>query len=256
MERSDDPQSPVRIIEPMKPKLIGNPLVAWRDETTLQIGWGAHAVVVQDAPDELPGWLRGFDGQQPLAALMSDAQARGISVQEARLLMRALREAGLLVQDDRLRVSIHSSGLVHEPLAQALRSAGVKVTSGSDVVVLPLGQMPSLLDAPAARRLIPVWFAGPAVHVGPVLDDQAGPCPRCVDLAARDVDPRWPHLTAQASSIGLWGHPSQLVQAAAAITLMCGSQNAIGLEMILDPGTAGPCWRVWSVHASCACQQA
>lgn len=239
----------------MKPKLIGNPLVAWRDETTLQIGWGSHAVVVQGAPEALPLWLRRLDGQQSVRHVIADAQSAGIDAEEITQLLAALTGAGLMDDDTPLRVAIHSTGLVHEPLADALRAAGVKVLPAADVVVLPLGQLPVLVDAPAARRLIPVWFTGRAVHVGPVLDEHAGPCPRCVDRAAKDLDPRWPHLAAQAGSIGLWGHPSQLVQAAAAITLVGESKNAIGLEMILDPDTAGPSWRVWSAHPECPCQQ-
>lgn len=240
----------------MKPKLIGNPLVAWRDESTLQIGWGVHAVVVQQAPDSLPDWLRCLDGEQSEAQLVAQARAWGIDPAEAQGLLSALCEAGLVEQRGALRLSIQTSGLVHEPLAVALRAAGVKVVPGCDVVVLPLGQIPALTNAPHARRVIPVWFSGEAVHVGPVLDEAAGPCPGCIDLGTRDIDPRWPHLVAQAGSVGLWGHPSQLVQAAAAITLVAQSQRAIGLETILDPGTAGPCWRVWSVHPQCRCQQA
>lgn len=243
-------------IEVMKPKLIGNPLVAWRDQDTLQIGWGTHGVVVQQAPEALADWVLRLDGRQSLTQAVSDARARGIGPREARKLVRALQDVGLIVHHEPLRVSIHSSGLVHEPLAVALRTAGVKVSPASDTVVLPLGQLPALTDAPPARRIIPVWFSAQAVHVGPVLDEQAGPCPRCVDLAFKDLDPRWPHLVAQAGSVGLWGHPAQLVQAAAAITLVCGSDRAVGLEMILDPSTAGPCWRVWSVHPACECQQA
>lgn len=256
MERSDDPQAALRIIVAMKPKLIGNPLVAWRDDSTLQIGWGVHAVVVQQAPESLPEWLRCLDGQQTQAQVLAEAGMRGIERDEAQSLLTALREAGLLERHSALRVSIQSSGLVHEPLAVALRAAGVSVIPGADVVVLPLGQLPALTNAPGARRLIPVWFSGEAVHVGPVLDETAGPCPSCIDLSSRDVDARWPHLVAQSGSIGLWGHPAQLVQAAAAITLVAQSQRSIGLETILDPGTAGPCWRVWSVHPDCHCQRA
>lgn len=235
--------------------MIGNPLVAWRDEKTLQIGWGDHAVVVEAAPQGLPTWLTTLTGDHTSAWLVDHGRRLGIAHEDARLLLARLQESGLVGGLSPLRVAIASPGLIHEPLAQALTLAGVQVSSQADVVVFPQGQLPSMITAPAARRLIPVWFTGSAVHVGPVLDEGYGPCPRCIDLTWADHDPIWPRLVAQSGTLGLWGHPAQMVQAAAAIALLAPSARTVGLEMISDAANPGPCWRVWTPHARCGCRR-
>lgn len=235
--------------------MIGNPLVAWRDDQTLQIGWGEHAVVVESAPRCLPTWLTTLTGDHTDAWLVEHGKRLGIDEGDARALLLRLAQAGLTADRTQLRVAIASPGLVHEPLTSALTLAGVHVVRQADIVVFPQGQVPSLVTAPVARRLIPVWFTGAAVHVGPVLDEAVGPCPRCVDLTWADHDPCWPQLVAQAGSLGLWGHPEQLVQAAAAVCLLGPSERTVGLEMISDSGNPGPRWRVWSAHPRCSCRQ-
>jgi len=236
----------------MNPKLIGNPLIAWREDRTLQIGWGEHAVVVQSAPDGLPNWVRSITGMRSRASLMSHAERMGVPQADAGRLLRQLQQVGLVAGEEQLRVAVAGQGL-HEPLTAALRQAGVAVVPKGQVVVFPQGQVPSLTAAPVAERLIPVWFSGSAVHVGPILDQDRGPCPRCVDLTWVDRDPYWPRLVAQAITVGTWGQPAQMVQAAAAIALLGPSPSTVGLEMILDAGNPGPCWRVWTPHARCAC---
>ena len=47
----------------MQHALLGDPLLAWRDDSTLQIGWGGHCVVVESAPPELPKWLGLLHGE-------------------------------------------------------------------------------------------------------------------------------------------------------------------------------------------------
>ena len=235
--------------------MIGNPLVAWRDDQTLQIGWGEHAVIVESAPRSLPTWLTTLNGEHTEAWLVEHGRRLGIAEEDLDALLARLAQTGLTTQLPQLRVSIASPGLVHEPLAKALTLAGVHVVRQADVVVFPQGQVPSMVTAPAAPRLIPVWFSASAVHVGPVLDEAAGPCPRCVDLTWADHDRCWPQLVAQSGTLGLWGHPAHLVQAAAAISLLGPSERTIGLEMISDIGNPGPRWRVWAAHPRCNCRQ-
>ena len=84
----------------MYPKLLGNPVVAWRDETTLQIGWGAHSLVVESAPAGLPQWLvRGAGGawivearRSVLAALPLRRVAAPRAVEHSTLLPGAHRQ--------------------------------------------------------------------------------------------------------------------------------------------------------------------
>lgn len=238
----------------MHPTLLGDPLLAWRDDSTLQIGWGTHCVVVEAAPPGLPTWLRGLRGDVAAPESVARAAEHGLDEARAREVLELLRQAGLLAAPSRIRVAVASRALVAEGLKEALTAAGVEVSRTADIVVFPQGQVPSLVEAPQARRLVPLWFGARSVHVGPVIDDTAGPCPRCVDLAWIDADPLWPRLVAQAGSLSGTVHPAQLVQAAGLIALLGPAPESIGLEMIVDPVHPGPRWRVWSPHPRCACR--
>lgn len=238
----------------MQPALLGDPLLAWRDDSTLQIGWGAHCVIVENAPPDLPKWLAELRGDVPQEQAVKRARKFGLTRKRAVRVLQDLRLAGLVGAGPRVRVTVAARSLPGEALREALTVAGVEIVQGSDVVVFPQGQVPSLVAAPPARRLLPVWFGARAVHVGPVIDDVRGPCPRCVDLHWTDADPLWPTVVAQAGSVGCWSHPAQMVQAAGLIAMLARAREAVGLEMIVDPAHPGPRWRVWQPHPKCRCQ--
>lgn len=240
----------------MKPKVIGNPLVAWRADDVLQIGWGRHAVVVEGAPADVPRWLALVNGARALDRLLVAAEAHGIPSDAASGLLDQLEQVGLLQYSrSPSRVRLEPCGAIHEPLERALTEAGLTVDPQADVVVYVQGQLPSLLGAPPVRRrLVPVWFCATSVHVGPVLDEAAGPCPGCIDRGWARADPSWADLVAQAATVGTWHTPAQLTQAAAGIALIADAEATVGLEMIFDPAQAGPAWRVWTVDPGCACQ--
>lgn len=239
----------------MHPKMVGNPLIAWRDDTTLQVGWGSHCVVVEDAPAGLPEWLRLLNGSRDEAELLDAAVAGGIPEPEARGLLSELADAHLITARAPLTVRLHPCGLLTDPLTRALRDVGVNVARDADVVVYAQGQLPTLVASPpAARRLVPLWFAAHAVHVGPVLDRDLGPCPMCIDATWAEADPSWPGLVAQAGTVATWSHPAHVVHAAAVIAMIADAPSTVGLEMIMDTTQPGPRWRVWSVNTQCPCQ--
>ncbi len=242
----------------MNPKVIGNPVVAWRDDTTLQIGWGAHSLVVDEAQPGLPRWIAMMNGGRSRESLLGLAGSCGVPPEQAQRILRGLTGAGLLEPPTSgPQVAVAPCGLLEDPLRCALRDAGVAVVAGADVLVFPQGQVPSLLGAPGGvRRLVPVWFSARAVHVGPVLDEAIGPCPRCVDLTWLDSDASWTRIASQASGVPVWQEPAQLTLAAGAIAHIAGADETVGLEMIFDPQRPGPSWRVWQAHARCACQTA
>lgn len=238
----------------MDPALLGDPLLAWRDESTLQIGWGSHSVVVQDASRNLPLWLQSLAGDATTEQVLRRAKKHGVKRREAQRLLAELRQAGLLGTGPVVRVTVASRALVGEALREALRNTGVEIVHNAGVVVFPQGQVPTLVAAPSARRLLPVWFGGRAVHVGPVIDDLRGPCASCIDLHCADADPAWPQLVAQAGTVGTWTHPAQMVQAAGLIAMLATARDVVGLEMIVDPQHPGPRWRTWTPHPKCACR--
>lgn len=240
----------------MMPMLIGNPLIAWLDDSTLVVGWGAHMVKVPGAPKGLAQWLPMINGGRSHRALIAAAGTFGIPEAVAAQVLSDLEAAGLLDSAAAPAVALHRTGLLDAPLCRALQDAGVQVCATSDVVVYPLGQVPSLVAAPrSARRLVPVWFTVRAVHVGPVLDDTAGPCPRCIDRHWAAAQPGWSTLVSQAGSVPTWHEPAQLVLAAGAIAHIADAASTVGLEMIFDPVRPGPSWRVWQPHPGCECQQ-
>ncbi|MEZ5185428.1 MAG: hypothetical protein R2720_06760 [Candidatus Nanopelagicales bacterium] len=240
----------------MNPKLVGNPLVAWRSDTVLQIGWGTHGVSVEGAPPRVAEWLRLINGTRSRAGLLESAAGLGVDPAGADQLLDRMLEVGLIHEPRApLRVAIHAGGLVGEHLGDALREAGVELDAGADIVIYPQGQLPCLVAAPrVAHRLIPVWFETSAVHVGPVLDVARGPCPECIDRTWAQVDGDWTALVAQATSVATWHEPAQLMLAAGAIAHIADSPHTVGLETIFDRSCPGPMWRVWTVNPGCTCQ--
>lgn len=235
--------------------LTGNPVLAWRDDTTLQIGWGVHSLTVEDAPPGLPRWLGMTAGGLSRASLLAAARSEGIPEPLAARLLVEIERAGLGQPPQAPRVAVHRCGLLLEPLCSALRSAGVQVEPTSDVLVFVQGQVPSLLGAPqGAQRLVPLWFPARAVHVGPVLDADRGPCPWCVEHAWTDADPDWQAMVSQASSVPAGAEPAQLALAAGLVSHLAAAPSTVGLEMIMDPEHPGPSWRVWRAHPRCQCQ--
>lgn len=236
--------------------LTGNPVLAWRDDTTLQIGWGVHSLVVEDAPPGLPRWLRMAADGRSRDSLLAAARSEGIPQALASALLIDLARVGLGDQPPPLRAAVHRCGLLLEPLCTALRAAGVEIEPAADVLVFVQGQVPSLLAAPqGVRRLVPLWFPARAVHVGPVLDSDRGPCPLCIERAWADCDPDWVGVAAQASSVSTWVDPAQVTLAAGLVAHIAAAPATVGLEMIMDPCDPGPSWRVWRAHPECGCQQ-
>lgn len=239
----------------MHPKLIGNPLIAWRDDRTLQVGWGSHGLVVEQASAQLPAWLRLLSGSRSLPRVLDKGMAMGMDREDLEKLLEALAGVGLLEPGAaRATVAVWGDGLAARQLSEVLRNAGVQLQDRADAVVLPLGQLPTFFpEPPAARRLIPVWFEATAAHVGPVLDDDRGPCPRCIDREWVARDPKWPSLVSQASTVANWHDGVQVLQAAAGIALVASAPQTVGLEMIFDRDNPGPVWRVWRARDDCGC---
>lgn len=237
-------------------RLIGNPVLAWRDDRTLQIGWGVHSLQVEHAPAQLPQWLTMLHSSRDRSRALAAAVDCGVPVDRAEQILADLRRVGLLEPPSAVQVALHCTGLIDEPLRAALRQAGVQVVAGAHVTVFPQGQLPSLLTAPGGcSRLVPVWFGARAVHVGPVIDEGRGPCPRCIDLTWADADTSWWSIAAQAGSVPVWHEPAQLALAAGAIAHIATAEQTVGLEMIFDPERPGPAWRVWQIHPRCGCQR-
>lgn len=74
----------------MHPKLIGNPLIAWRDDRTLQVGWGSHGLVVEQASAHLPAWLRLLSGSRSWSRVLDKGAEMGMERRDLETLLEAL----------------------------------------------------------------------------------------------------------------------------------------------------------------------
>lgn len=239
-----------------RPRLRPGTLLAWRDDSTLQIGWGPCAVAVQQAPPRLTAWLRHLDGMRGVDAAVGLADRWGIAADDARTILRHLAAAGLLWQPPvEVAATVVGGGRAAAQLSEALTQMGVRVGDGGCTVYLQ-GDVPTTWDAPSTAGLLPVWFGVDEVRVGPVLVAGAGPCQSCVDGWRQSWDASWPLLAAQSRSEPSEVEPRLATPAAAFIAALLrrGPDVFAGVEAILQADDPLPKWRVWDAWPDCPCR--
>jgi len=102
-------------------------------------------------------------------------------------------------------------------------------------------------------------LAGTAATVGPLVLPGRTPCLRCTDLTRRDLDPAWPTLLAQLTTLRLPTPPALLAWAAATAVvqvlarLQHSQPEVVGATLELDAGDHRSRWRAWPLHAECGC---
>ena len=150
-------------------------------------------------------------------------------------------------------------------LDQALR-ADPSVAAPDLVVLVGSGVLDPRTGDPWWRRgvpALPVVTDGRRIVVGPVVDDPAGPCLRCLDLERTDRDAAWPALVAQVSAQSKSADDE--VSSESTLTTMASGVVAMIVTAHLggDPSPAGVSvemslpWprldhRRWARHAHCA----
>ena len=101
--------------------------------------------------------------------------------------------------------------------------------------------------------------AGTTVTVGPLVLPGRTSCLRCTDLARRDLDPGWPVLLPQLTSIRMptsavllaWAAAVAAAQVLAA--LQDGQPEVAGATLELDLSDHLTRWRAWPQHVGCGC---
>ena len=102
-------------------------------------------------------------------------------------------------------------------------------------------------------------LAGTAATVGPLVLPGRTPCLRCTDLTRRDLDPAWPTLLAQLTTLRLPTPPALLAWAAATavVQVMARLQHQLpevaGATLELDARDHRSRWRAWPLHTGCGC---
>lgn len=149
-----------------RPTLLPGLARLWRDPHTLQIGLDPARAVLLDLPDR--SWARLLDlltGDQPERAVLTHARRLGMSQEDARTLLDALRTAGLVVGRHTLLpqhlTATARERLSGEAVALALQSSGPPVAGGRPDRDGPGGGRPSparvLRRRAAARVTVSGW---------------------------------------------------------------------------------------------------
>lgn len=228
-------------------------------------------------------WLTQLDGQRAWNVQLSEAEARGIPIGEARRLLEQLADAQLLVDgsSDAPRSPFHDAVIVgSNDLAQHITGVLVGVST-EGVIPKPRDgdhwrlSAEELVDAVAGRPTIVAldspWidaaeleFVGQLIdkgvhhvvvgagarsaRVGPLTIDGMGPCTRCDELLRADMDPSWRQLSAQLAL----DHPpvgSRSLAALAAaevarqIESLTPTWDVAALNAVLKSGYQGRAWQ-------------
>ncbi len=228
-------------------------------------------------------WLRQIDGERSWDAQLSEAQARGLAVGDAQLLLQQLFKAQLLwdVRDLDVRqpfgrpTVVGSSPLGRQiaelvpgahfagPLPKPREGEGWRLLS--EALADQVGTTPSILalDAPwvdaaelefVARLIdngvdhILVGAGTTSARVGPMTIAGGGPCVRCDEMLRAELDPSWRQLSAQLAldEASSPAEPLVALAAAEAARQMANAAphgEAAALNAVLTTGRRGGAWR-------------
>lgn len=249
----------------------------WLGTNEVQIGLGAQATVITDLePSETNLLIDLSDGKFPLE---SDLRRRGVNTKRWRALESQAR-AAQAPPPPLPPLSLRPIPLDSHPLTR-LVVASLQTLTADGALVTPTVPRRSSADRrasavpPSTLAVLTDWYVTDPFRTRPlmradhpflplVIDDDgitANPpvfpgmtaCPRCLELARTDADPRWPAIAAQlrVQPRGA-ADPTLMRLAAAAATL------GIGLEAEWGAG-----WRVEAsgiarftvnLHEACGCQ--
>lgn len=100
---------------------------------------------------------------------------------------------------------------------------------------------------------------GTGACVGPLVVPGHGACLRCLDLARRDADPRWPTVLGQlagircrvSESVTTWAATTAVTHTVA--WLRTGAATTLGGTLDLSPDDYHPRLRRWAAHPRCGC---
>jgi hypothetical protein len=245
--------------------------LVWRSPTTLQIGLGATAVVLDEVTELeerlVSALLAGTTGP----ALAVVASVSGGTSEDAASLVRRLTPAFVPVPLPRasrsIRLAIDGRGATAEKIAEFAAAEGITVVREPDMADLAVvvGQYtiaPTRYTAWLGRDIdhLAVVHGDTSTVVGPFVQPGRGPCLFCRDRSRTDDDPAWPAIASQ-----LDGRPSPresgaLVSEIAAVVVRLvaghvpGARNPLvdrSLEISADPL---PVVHRYRVHPECGCR--
>ncbi|MFB7722868.1 hypothetical protein [Nocardia sp. NPDC056100] len=267
------------------PMLDPRVTVLLRRNGLVQLGWtpGEAVLLRPVGPVEaVPALLRLLDGVRPEDEILCKARALGFSGESTSALLDSLAEAGLLIDAEtpsRLRrVRVHGRGPLSDALLEGLGRIGLRASHSfpghapgtrlerPDLVVLADALVPDpALVAELMRQRIPhlqVRIRDGHGVIGPLVLPGESSCLRCADLLRCDLEPEWPHLSAQLLGRAGQATPASIAAAAALAlheidTIAHGDAefapatlNAT-LELHLDRPHLDS--RHWPAHPLCGC---
>ncbi|WP_238010157.1 ThiF family adenylyltransferase [Dactylosporangium sp. AC04546] len=182
----------------MRPTLLPNLRRLWRDERTVQLGTDpATAIILELRRPELARVLDLLDGSHTEHAVLDAAEALGLGRQDARDLIGALHDAGLVVGAHAL-VPVGLPRRTHRRLSIEAAAIGLRMRAEpapgrrSPADVLRRRHAAKVVvagDGPLVAPLAAVLASAGVGHVDPAVDGLTGPPDVLVGgLSSADVD--------------------------------------------------------------------
>jgi hypothetical protein len=245
--------------------------LVWRTPTTLQIGLGRSAVVLEDVTEfeeRLVSALLVGTTQQGLAVVASLAggtAAQAVSL--ARRLSPAFATPPTVGRSGPVRLAIDGHGATAERIAELAPSAGLSVVQDPDAadVAVVVGQYtiaPSRYAVWLGRDIdhLAVVFGDDSTRIGPFVQPGRGPCLFCCDRARTDEDAAWPTIASQLDGrAARWESGAVITETAAAVIRIVANHDPRVRGPLIDrameiSAAPLPAVRRFRVHPECGCR--
>lgn len=245
--------------------------LVWRTPTTLQIGLGASAVVLDNvtALDEhLVSALLVGTTRQALAVVAT--HVGGTPADAASLIRRlepALVPAPVPPSSRAPRLAIDGRGETAEKIAELAAREGIRVVAQPDEadVAVIVGQYtvaPSRYAVWLGRDIdhLAVVHGDDSTLVGPFVQPGRGPCLYCLDRARADEDEAWPVIASQLDGRASPRESGVVVtEVAALVVRLVAAHHRRVVDPLVDrameiSSAPFPVVRRYRVHPDCGCR--
>lgn len=245
--------------------------VVWRTPTTLQVGLGPTAVVLEEVTqleERLVSALLSGTTQQALAVVaMQSGGTPSQAVSLTRRLAPALETPTVGRPRRSRRLAVDGEGPTAERLTELASAAGFQIVD--DPAVAEVAVIVGRYSIAPTRYA--VWLGRDIPHlavvhgddstvVGPFVQPGVGPCLFCRDRAATDDDPAWPAIASQLEGRRSSRESGATVDeiAAMAVRILAGyhpagphALSSAALEINASPL---PVVHRYRVHPECGCR--
>lgn len=245
--------------------------LVWRTPTTLQLGLGRSAVVVEDISELDERLLSALLVGTTRQALAVVATQTGGTADDADSLVhrlgRAFETTSVRRQPLGLRLAIDGRGVTAEKIAELAAAEGITVVQEPDEaeIAVIVGQYtisPSRYAVWLGRDIdhLAVVHGDDSTVVGPLVQPGRGPCLFCRDRARTDEDAAWPVIASQLDGrTSPWESGLTVVEIAALAVRIVAAHDPRARSPLADrameiSAAPMPAVRRYRVHPGCGCR--